>query len=211
MGTFTKILVILTFLASVAVAVGSLKVADRLAKQDAIIKSLVTSGAAQKDMASSWDAVLGSAKEKVTNLQAEADGARGELVTAQESAQSAEQSLLDAQATSTQEIAALQTKNTELVGMVAAEKAKVVALAKAPRAAGGKQPVGRVMSVSPEKGITAYFSGTATINDGDSMNVYREKKNIGKVVISKVKQTVVICTEGEGSTAVPVKGDLVRK
>jgi hypothetical protein len=213
MGTCTKIMVILTFLTSLVVAVVSLKMADRIVKQDAIITSLATSGAAQKEMASSWDTILTAAKGKVTGLQSETEGVRGELEAAQANFESSERNLADAQTTqeaADQEITALKDKNTALTASVVAEKANV---AKAIAAGGstGKAPIGRVMAATPESGITTYFSGTATVRDGDSLNVYREKKKIGHVVVGKVKRTIVICSEGVGSTATPIKGDLVRK
>lgn len=213
MGTLTKIMVILTFLTSLAVAVASLKMSDRLVKQDAIIKSLATSGAAQKDMASSWETVLTTAKDKVESLQSESDGVRVELAAAQESMQRSDQQLADAQTAqeaATQEITSLKDENTSLTESVTAEKAKVAAAIKAGGST-GKQPIGRVMASSPETGITTYFTGTATVKDGDSLNVYRAKKKIGQIVVGKVKKTIVICSEGQGSSATPIKGDLVRK
>jgi hypothetical protein len=210
MGTLTKIMVILTFLLALALATASLKVADRLSKQDVIIASLTATGAAQKDMASSFETVVATSKQKVGNLSTEIESAQADLAASQADVAKGKESLIAAQNekdASVQEVVTLVAQNTALTGMVAAAKAKAAKAAKPT----GKQPVGRVMSVTPEKGITAYFSGTATVRDGDSMNVYREKKNVGKVVVGKVKQTIVICSEGEGSSAVPVKGDLVRK
>ena len=216
MGTLTKIMVVLTFLLALALATASLKVADRLSTQDAIIASLTATGAAQKDMASSFETVVATSKQKVGNLSTEIESAQAELAASQEDVAKGKESLIAAQNekdASAQEVVTLVAQNTALTGLVAAEKAKAANAAEVAKAAKptGKQPVGLVSSVTPEKGITAYFRGTATIRDGDSMNVYREKKHIGKVVVGKVKQTIVICSEGEGSSAVPVKGDLVRK
>jgi septal ring factor EnvC (AmiA/AmiB activator) len=213
MGTLTKIMVILTFLLAVGLALVSLKVAGRLSKQDAIIASLTATGETQKGLSSSFETVVATSKQKVGNLSAEIETVQGELAAAQADVAKGKESLIAAQNekdASVEEVATLTAKNTALTGMVAAEKAKATEVAKVAKPT-GRKPVGRVMSVTPEKGITAYFSGTATVRDGDSMNVYREKKNVGKVVVGKVKQTIVIYSEGEGSSAVPVKGDLIRK